>query len=210
MGVTAPRRGRPGYDRRQVLDAAVALFIEQGYDAASVSTLGARLGLSKAALYHHFPSKEALLDAALSEALDGLDAVIDRAEQAGGAPEARLRNVVSGAVHVLSDHLAAVTLLLRVRGNSETERRALERRRQFDQRVTRLVHEAQQHGAVRADIDASVATRLLFGMINSLVEWYRPIGPEDASRMADDVLTVAFNGLRQETAAPVSGGASGA
>lgn len=194
--MTVARRGRPGYDRRQILDAAVALFNEQGYDAASVSALGARLGLSKTALYHHFPSKEALLEAAVTEALDGLEAAIERAEQSEGSAGDRLRGVVRGAVQVLSEQLPAVTLLLRVRGNSDTERRALVRRRRFDQRVTHLVHEAQQQGAVRADIDASVATRLLFGMINSLVEWYRPDGLEDAARMADDVCAVAFDGVR--------------
>ena len=59
--IAAPRRGRPGYDRDQVLAIAVALFNEQGYDATSVADLAMRLGLTKSALYHHFDSKEQLL-----------------------------------------------------------------------------------------------------------------------------------------------------
>ena len=59
------RRGRPGYDRDEVLAAAVTLFNEQGYDATSVSDLAARLGLTKSAMYHHFSSKEQLLEMAL-------------------------------------------------------------------------------------------------------------------------------------------------
>ena len=59
------KRGRPGYDRSSLLDAAVAVFNESGYDATSVSALAARLGLSKAALYHHFSSKEEILETAL-------------------------------------------------------------------------------------------------------------------------------------------------
>lgn len=48
----------------------------------------------------------------------------------------------------------------------------------------------------RGLLDASVATRLRFGMVNSLVEWYRPGGAEDADALARDVLTVALDGLR--------------
>jgi hypothetical protein len=83
-----------------------------------------------------------------------------------------------------------------VRGNSEVERAALDRRRSFDQRVTALVRAAQAEGTVRADLDASVATRLVFGMVNSLVEWYRPTGPEGADQLAADVLAIALDGLR--------------
>lgn len=188
------RRGRPGYDRRSLLDAAVVVFNESGYDATSVAALAARLDLSKAALYHHFSSKEEILETALGEALDGLEGVLTETH---GVPSAdRLAAVLQGAVLVLAAHLPSVTLLLRVRGNSEVERRALERRRAFDQAVTGIVREAQREGTVRADVDASVATRLLFGMVNSLVEWYRPGGPEDAAALARDVLTVALDGLR--------------
>ncbi|MGO7983954.1 TetR family transcriptional regulator, partial [Rhizobium johnstonii] len=70
------------------------------------------------------------------------------------------------------------------------------RRRAFDRAVTQLVVDAGSEGTLRSDIDARVAERLLFGMINSIVEWYRPEGPEDAERLADDVLAVAFGGMR--------------
>ncbi|WP_336640762.1 TetR/AcrR family transcriptional regulator [Microbacterium sp. USHLN272] len=188
------RRGRPGYDRRGLLDAAVAVFNESGYDGTSVAALAARLGLSKAALYHHFSSKEEILDTALDEALDGLEGVLAATDAV--RPGDRLAAVLEGAVGVLVAHLPSVTLLLRVRGNSEVERRALERRRAFDQAVTAIVRAAQEEGAVRADVDASVATRLLFGMVNSLVEWYRPSGPEGGEALARDVLAVALDGLR--------------
>lgn len=177
-----------------MLHVAVGLFNEQGYDATSVSALAAELGLSKAALYHHFSSKEEVLEVAVGAALDGLEGVLVSATATN--PGERLAEVLQGAVRVLVDQLPAVTLLLRVRGNSVVERHALERRRAFDQAVTEIVRAAQSDGAVRTDVDASVATRLLFGMVNSLVEWYRPGGPEDADALARDVLTVALDGLR--------------
>lgn len=172
------------------------VFIEQGYDATSVASLATRLGLSKSALYHHYASKERLLELALDEALSGLEAVLDEPSSRAGQPGERLEHVLRGAVGVLVEKLAFVTLLLRVRGNSAIERAALERRRAFDDQITELVRAAQAEGSVRSDIGAAVATRLLFGMVNSIVEWYRPGGHEGPEALADDVLTIALDGLR--------------
>ena len=191
------RRGRPGYDRAQVLAIAVRLFNEQGYDATSVSALAEELGLSKAALYHHFASKEEILAIALDDALSGLEEVLARALADDATAATQLVSVIDGAVRVLTSRLPQVTLLLRVHGNSEVERAALVRRRAFDQRVARLVESAQREGAIRADVRPSVATRLMFGMVNSIIEWYRPdrasITPDE---LAAEVVRVVFDGLR--------------
>lgn len=196
MQLSAPRRGRPGYDRDEVLRVAVQLFNEQGYDATSVADLAQRLGLTKSALYHHFDSKEQLLQIALETALSELEAALRDAVARDEPASTQLTEVIRGAVRVLTSEQPSVTLLLRLRGNSPVELAALERRRRFDQRVTALVRAAQDEGLIRADVDAGVATRLIFGMINSLVEWYRPDGKVDPALLADDVLAMALEGLR--------------
>ena len=47
----------------------------------------------------------------------------------------------------------------------------------------------------RPDVAPDLVSRLLFGMVNSLVEWYRPGGPVDADVLADAITTLAFDGL---------------
>lgn len=200
MTTTTPKRGRPGYDQRGVLAVAVAAFNEFGYDATSIGIVARRLGLSKSAIYHHVSSKEELLRLALDEALSGLEGVLGQEGARTGDAAGRLAYVLRGAVGVLAQRLPYVTLLLRVRGNTEVERDALQRRRAFDRAVADLVLQARQEGSLRADIEPRVATRLLFGMINSIVEWYRPGGPESPEQLAEDVLAVALDGLRQRAA----------
>ena len=192
----SPRRGRPGYDRDEVLAVAVALFNEQGYDATSVSDLASRLGLTKSAMYHHFASKEQLLEMALGNALDALEGVLDRPDAQQGTAAERLQFVLRAAVQVLLDQRPYVTLLLRVRGNSDIERAALERRRAFDHRMAMLVREAQSAGSVRPDVDSGIVARLIFGMMNSTIEWYRTSGPVDRDALTHDILTIAFDGIR--------------
>jgi AcrR family transcriptional regulator len=194
--VTNPKRGRPGYDQAAILEIAVLAFNEHGYDATSMSKLASRLSLSKAAIYHHFSSKEELLELALDHALGGLENVITQPGATTGPAIDRVAHVLRGAVLVLAERLPYVTLLLRVRGNTEVECNALERRRVFDRFVATLVLAARDEGSLRADLDAGVVTRLLFGMVNSIAEWYRPNGAADAARLANDVLTVALDGLR--------------
>jgi len=190
------RRGRPGHSLDSLLDAAVGLFNERGYEATSMDELAARLGVTKSAIYHHVPSKVELLRLALDRALDALFALTQEPGATTGPAIDRLEYVVRGSVRVLAAELPFVTLLLRLRGNTEVERTALHRRREFDRIVAGLVRAAEHEGDVRADVDPAVLSRLLFGAVNSLAEWYRPGGDLSADDLADAVVAVTFSGLR--------------
>jgi AcrR family transcriptional regulator len=190
------RRGRPGYDLESLLAVAVSVFNERGYDGASMGDLSRRLGITKSSIYHHVDSKEDLLALALDRALDGLFAVADEVTAAAGPAIDRLERLVRGSILVLAERLPYVTLLLPARGNTATERRALARRRQFDDIVADLVKQAERDGDIRPDVDPTVTARLLFGMVNSLIEWYRPGRVIAAGDLADAVCAAAFDGLR--------------
>jgi AcrR family transcriptional regulator len=191
------RRGRPGHSLDSLLDVAVAVFNERGYDATSMDELAARLGVTKSAIYHHVPSKVELLRLALDRALDALFAVTEEPGATTGPAIDRLEHVVRGSVRVLAAELPFVTLLLRVRGNSAVEQAALQRRRRFDRIVTDLVRAAEEEGDVRPDVDPAVTSRLLFGTVNSLTEWYRPDRGIDATALADALIATTFDGLRR-------------
>ncbi|HEX3792223.1 MAG TPA: TetR/AcrR family transcriptional regulator [Pseudonocardiaceae bacterium] len=191
------RRGRPGYDLESLLQVAVTLFNERGYDGTSMEDLSRKLGITKSAIYHHVPSKEELLRLAVDRALDGLFEIADEVRSMDGSAIDRLERLVRGSVAVLVDRLPFVTLLLRVRGNTKVERAALTRRREFDRMVTELVEQAEAEGDVRPDVDPAVTSRLLFGLVNSLIEWYRPRRGMDVGDLADAVCKIAFTGLRQ-------------
>ncbi|SOE02530.1 transcriptional regulator, TetR family [Blastococcus haudaquaticus] len=192
----ARRRGRPGHSLDSLLAVAVDAFIERGFEATSMDELAGRLGVTKSAIYHHVPRKDELLRLALDRALDGLFAVVREPGAVTGPAIDRLEHVVRGSVRVLTSELPFVTLLLRVRGNSDVERAALERRREFDRVVTGLVRLAATEGSVRDDVPPGVVARLLFGTVNSLTEWYRPDGRLSAEAVADAVIATAFSGLR--------------
>ncbi|KOT98848.1 TetR/AcrR family transcriptional regulator [Streptomyces rimosus] len=190
---------RDTYTPDSLLAVAVAVFNERGYDGTSMEHLSQAAGISKSSIYHHVRSKEELLRRAISRALDGLFGVLQEPGALTGRAIERLEYVARRETEVLMDELPYVTLLLRVRGNTDTERWAMERRREFDGEVTELLKQAAADGDLRPDVDVRLATRLLFGMINSIVEWYRPGrgGAASSEEVADAVVRTAFAGLRK-------------
>jgi AcrR family transcriptional regulator len=191
---TGRRVRRPAQGPGSLLEIAVGEFNTRGYDATSMEDLSRAAGITKSSFYHHFSGKEALLRAALERAIEGLFGILGEPGAIEGTPVQRLRHIVRGQVAVLTAELPYVTLLLRVRGNTETERWALERRRAFDAQVAAIVREAVEQGELREDVDPALAARLLSGLVNSVVEWYRP-GRPGADRLPDEVARAAFRGI---------------
>ena len=190
------RRGRPGLDLATVLERSVALFNERGFDGTSMEDLARQLGITKSAIYHHVPSKDALLGLALDRALSALEEAAFEVRASQATPIDRLEMLVRRSVTVLVERLPYVTLLLRVRGNSPVERDALIRRRRIDRLVADLVRDAVDAGQLRPDLDPVVVARLLFGAVNSLTEWLHPGSAHTAAELADAVVAITFDGLR--------------
>ncbi|UGY92626.1 TetR/AcrR family transcriptional regulator [Streptomyces gobiensis] len=189
---------RDTYTPETLLTVAVRVFNERGYDGTSMEHLSKAAGISKSSIYHHVRGKEELLRRAISRALDGLFGILDEPAARTGRAIERLEYVTRRTAEVLMAELPYVTLLLRVHGNTDTERWAMARRREFDHRVAELLKQAAADGDLRPDVDVRLATRLLFGMINSIVEWYRPErgGHGTSEEVAEAVVRTAFAGLR--------------
>ena len=195
--VTAPPRpvGRPArHTPEELLALVVEQFNARGYDATSMEDLARATGMTKSSLYHHASGKSELLRRGVDRALDALFAVLD--EPVDGSAADRLEHVLRRSVAVLVEQLPYVTLLLRVRGNTAVERAALARRRAFDGRLTSLVRDAVDAGELRDDLDPRLVTRLLFGAVNSIAEWYRPGRGLSAEAVSDALARLALDGLR--------------
>jgi AcrR family transcriptional regulator len=202
------RVGRPSakerkpYDSDAILDVAVGVFLERGYDGASLDDVARAAGITKASVYYHVSSKEELLERGVGRAFDALYAVLDEPHARSGRPIDRLKHVIQRTIEITVSMLPEVALLLRVRGNTRVERRIVERRRDFDHLMARFFSRAQRAGELRRELDPRLATRLLFGMLNSIIEWYRPEGELDAGDIAESVFRMVFEGAATGSARP--------
>jgi AcrR family transcriptional regulator len=186
---------RRPYDIDSLTDVALRVFAARGFDGATMDDVARAAGITKAAIYHHVSGKEALLERGLGRALEALFAVLAEPGARDGSPGTRLRHVVRRVAGLAIEVLPELTVLVRVRGNSDVERAALARRRAFDAAVAALVRDAQAAGEVDPSLDARLVVRLIFGMCNSVVEWYRPSGSLRAADVAAAVERIAFAGI---------------
>lgn len=191
-------RGRPGYDRETLLRVCVGVFNRHGYDATSMGALSKHLNISKSAIYHHVSSKEEILELGVGRALSLLEGVRDQCAELEKTPVEKIEFFLRETVRLVVEELPYVTLLLRLRGNSEVELAALDRRRELTRFLADLVREAQEAGEIRSDLSPYLVPRLLFGMSNSVVEWFRPEGPETLESLQECIIELAFGGLRAQ------------
>jgi AcrR family transcriptional regulator len=189
---------RRPYDIDSLTDVAFGVFAERGYDATSMDDVARAAGITKASIYHHIAGKEALLARGLDRALAALFAVLEEPAAREGTAGARLEAIVRRVAEITISLRSEVSVLFRVRGNSPTERAAMDRRRAFDAAVTELVRQAQSEGSVRPDIEPGLLVRLIFGMSNSVVEWYRPTGRISAAQIAEALAKIVGSGIEYQ------------
>jgi AcrR family transcriptional regulator len=186
---------RKPYDIDSLTDVALRVFAERGYDGASMDDVARAAGITKASIYHHVSGKEALLARGLGRALDALFALLDEPAAREGSAIARLRHIVARVAETTLRMRPELTVLFRAHGASVSEREALERRRAFDRIITALLAEAQRDGDVRAGLDPRLTTRLIFGMSNSVVEWYRGSSSVRSDTLVRTIVTLVFDGI---------------
>ncbi|MEV4223444.1 TetR family transcriptional regulator [Nonomuraea sp. NPDC049725] len=97
---------------QRILAAARTLFAARGYRATSMQSIADRVGITKAALYYHFDSKEEILHQLTLPLLDELEAVLAEAEACGDPGEVRWR-AVEGYVDVHLRHRETLTMLVK-------------------------------------------------------------------------------------------------
>ncbi len=175
---------------------AAQLFRDRGFDATSVSDVARALGLTKAGLYHHFESKEALLFEVM---MFGLDKVRDEVlvpVRLIRDPEQRLRQFISRHARIATRGQGAVAHLGdEIRALPPAARREIERRqRVYLDLLRRTLAELKAQRRLQA-IDPTVAAFSIIGMILWLPRWFREDGRLSQDEVADEIATMAVEGV---------------
>jgi TetR/AcrR family transcriptional regulator, cholesterol catabolism regulator len=190
--------------RARMCRTAAQLFRDRGYDATSVSDVARALGMTKAGLYHHFESKEALLFEIMMYGLDRVrDDVIIPARTIRD-PEERLRAMIVNHARIATRGQGAVAHLGdEIRALPPAGRRQIEQRmRVYFDLIRDTLRELKASGRLRT-VDPTVATFSLLGMILWLPRWFRQGGRLDQEAVANAIAEFALGGLlvpaRRET-----------
>jgi len=196
----APRQPDKKADSRRaaMIRTTAQLFRERGFDATSMSDVARSLGLTKAGLYHHFDSKEALLYEIL---VFGLDKVRDDVlvhVRAIRDPEERLRELIVRHARIATRGKGAVAHLGdEIRALPPTARREIEvRMRKYLDLLRETLNELDAAGRLRP-VDRTVAAFSIIGMILWLPRWFRQDGRLTQAQVAEHIADFALGGLVQ-------------
>ena len=110
---TAVSEIRPPDSREKILEVAEGLFAYGGYAGVGMRQLASMVGLSKSALFHHFPTKLELYADVLDRVLQRIDIGLNADSMDGVPPAVRLERWIDGAVRTLSEDMPAGRLMMR-------------------------------------------------------------------------------------------------
>jgi AcrR family transcriptional regulator len=203
---TKVQAGKPAAGGRrnradEVLEAAVDIFHDKGYSAASIQDVADRVGVLKGSLYHYIDSKEDLLARIFEESdrqsfgllaeMDALEvSAIERLREFSRLWSLwYLRNFERASLyfnewkHLTGDRLAQVTA----------------QRHEYEKRIAQMIEACKKEGAADRDLDTRYACFFMLSAINGLPVWYRPRGADPAEHIAEvyaDMIVAMIQGTK--------------
>ena len=183
--------------RRQIEDAASALFSSRGYAATSMRDIAKALDLQGGSLYSHIPSKEAVLAAIVEEAAEAFHAAVRPVAERGAPAAERLREMVAAHVRVVTGgRERAKVFLFEWTFLGEERRQAVTRSRAaYQGYFERVVAEGVAAGELSAP-DPKLAAVFILSAMNAMAYWYRPDGPLGPDELAGHYAGLFLGGLR--------------
>lgn len=184
--------------RDELLSIAAGLFAERGLRATTVRDIADAAGILSGSLYHHFASKEAIVDEILRGFLDALFGEYRRIVEAGLGPRETLEQLVRAsfeAIHRDRDEVAIYQDELKhLRGNPRFDY-LRERNTEFREMWTDVLTRGMESGDFRGDLDVRLTYRFLRDTVWVAVRWYRPDDENDHAAIADQYLNIVLDGL---------------
>ncbi|WP_236792224.1 TetR/AcrR family transcriptional regulator [Amycolatopsis sp. GM8] len=185
--------------RQQLIDAAAKVFAEKGYDAARLEDIAAELDVLQGSLYYHVGSKAALYRLVLLQRFETIIVAIEKIAAGTASPEDKLRQAIREQLRYLARHRSesahwfdSLPANDKAPAEAEEDRALLLRLRESWKAIIR---EGIRTGAIRKNVDASVAVLSILGMTNYVARWYDPDDSRTIDQIADTQFAMVWDGL---------------
>jgi AcrR family transcriptional regulator len=187
-----------GSRRDELLAIAAGLFASKGFRNTTVRDIADAAGILSGSLYHHFDSKESMVDEILRTFQDELFGRYDEILAGDADPRAKLEQAVRVSFDAIDQHHSEVAIfqndaayLATLDGFGYLEERHAQSREVW----MRLLREAGAAGVLRDDLDIDLVYRFIRDTVWVAVNWYRPGGSLSAATVADQYVTILLEGI---------------
>lgn len=182
---------------RRILQQAARLIFEKGYEGTSMQDIADACGLTKAGLYHHVATKEALLVAIMEYGMDLFEEVVLARVEHISDPLERLRKTMACNLElVMEDESKEVTIILHEHQTltGEAQKKINARKKRYVRFLEASFREAIAAGQIR-QVDPTLASFALLGSVLWTYKWYRPDGRLPQAQVVDGLIDLFFRGL---------------
>jgi AcrR family transcriptional regulator len=184
--------------KEQIVDTAAKMFKQKGFVATSMRDLAAELGMEAASIYHHFKSKEELLE---KICFDMADKFITNAKEVNDIyfnAEEKLRMAIKLHVETITENQNQSAVFLSEWRNLSDPKLTLfkQLRQQYENQFTIILADGEKED-IFDDVDKKFAVLSILSTINFINEWYNPAGKMNAIEIAEKLSNFIMGGLRK-------------
>ena len=187
--------------RDELLELAATMFAERGLRATTVRDIADSAGILSGSLYHHFSSKEEMVDELLRGFLDWLFERYQEIVATEPNPRERLKGLFMASFEAIEDRHAQVVIYQdeakRLSGQSRfsyVEERNKEQRKMW----VDVLNQGIEEGYFRPDLDVDLVYRFIRDTTWVSVRWYQPGGPLTAEQVGQQYLAIVLGGITRE------------
>jgi AcrR family transcriptional regulator len=184
--------------REQLLQIAAELFASKGFRNTTVRDIADAAGILSGSLYHHFDSKESMVDEILRTFQEELFGQYDEILANDADPRAKLEQAVRVSFDAIDRHHSEVAIFQNdaaYLGTLDGFGYLEERHAQSREVWMRLLREGAAAGVLREDLDIDLAYRFIRDTVWVAVNWYRPGGALSSAQVADQYVTILLEGI---------------
>ncbi len=186
--------------RKLILDAAVRVFAQSGYHGARVGDIAREAGVAHGLLYHYFSSKEQVLETVFRENFGDLLDRFRAVEIADEPAPEKLEGIAKILLRTWRNDPALVTVMVREVARSPQLQAQVEEVREAFAIVQRVIEQGQADGTFRGDVDARLASWVVYGGLEEvLTGWVLeqlPDGDDEVARAERTAIELMLGGLR--------------
>jgi TetR/AcrR family transcriptional regulator, fatty acid metabolism regulator protein len=185
--------------RKLILDAAVRVFARSGYHGARVGDIATEAGVAHGLLYHYFSSKEQVLETIFRENFGELLERFRAVEAAEEPAPEKLEGIAKILLRTWRNDAALVTVMVREVARSPQLQAQVDEVREAFAIVQRVIERGQAEGTFRGDVDARLASWIVYGGLEEILTGWvlgqLPDGDEEVARAEQTAVELALGGL---------------
>jgi TetR/AcrR family transcriptional regulator, cholesterol catabolism regulator len=181
--------------RARICTEAATLFSQQGFNGTSMAELATAVGITKSSLYHHFPSKQALLSEIIEQTVSRVTPLVQEVADMDLPVSERLAQAVTlHTIEAIRDRYAIACFIEEGRYLSPDFMAIHVANRDRYEEVFRQIFTAGIEAGEFIHQDVGIAVKAILGMCNSVVRWYRPDGAQTPEQIASQFAHLAVHG----------------